>query len=41
IKPYIDREFSFDEISEAHSYVESGHKTGNVVINVNQEWERG
>ncbi|MDR9367235.1 MAG: NAD(P)-dependent alcohol dehydrogenase [Balneolaceae bacterium] len=36
IKPYIDREYPFEEISEAHSYVESGHKTGNVVINVNQ-----
>lgn len=36
IKAYIDREFSFDEIAEAHSYVEDGHKTGNVIINVNQ-----
>lgn len=41
IKPYIDRKYSFDEISEAHSYVDSGHKTGSVVININQEWERG
>lgn len=36
IKAFIDREFSFDEIPEAHSYVEGGHKTGNVIINVNQ-----
>lgn len=41
IKAVIDREFSFDEIADAHSYVDSGHKTGNVVINVNQELERG
>jgi NADPH:quinone reductase-like Zn-dependent oxidoreductase len=36
IKAIIDREFSFDEIADAHSYVETGHKSGNVVINVNQ-----
>lgn len=35
IKAFIDREFSFDEIAEAHTYVEAGHKTGNVIINVN------
>ncbi|MCR9253720.1 MAG: NAD(P)-dependent alcohol dehydrogenase [bacterium] len=32
IQPVIDRVFSLDQIIEAHSYVESGHKTGNVVI---------
>lgn len=36
IKAVIDREFSFDDVAEAHSYVEAGHKSGNVVINVNQ-----
>lgn len=36
IKAFIDREYSFDEISKAHFYVDSGHKTGSVVINVNQ-----
>ena len=36
IKAFIDREYSFDEISKAHSYVDRGHKTGSVVINVNQ-----
>lgn len=33
-KPVIDREYSFDEISEAYEYVNAGLKTGNVVINV-------
>lgn len=34
IKPVIDRSYSFDQIPDAHSYVEKGHKKGNVVIKI-------
>ncbi|MBP9190823.1 MAG: NAD(P)-dependent alcohol dehydrogenase [Chitinophagales bacterium] len=33
-KPVIDRHFPLDNIMEAHTYVESGQKTGNVIIDI-------
>jgi NADPH:quinone reductase-like Zn-dependent oxidoreductase len=32
LKTVIDREYSLNEIQAAHSYVEKGHKMGNVVV---------
>ncbi len=31
-KPVIDRQYRFDQIVEAHQYVDAGHKRGNVVV---------
>ena len=36
IKPVTDRVYAFDQIVEAHGYVESGHKKGNVAVTVNE-----
>jgi NADPH:quinone reductase-like Zn-dependent oxidoreductase len=33
-KPLIDRHYSLTQIVEAYNYVESGHKTGNVIITI-------
>lgn len=35
IKPVTDRTYEFEQIIEAHKYVEMGHKRGNVAITVN------
>ena len=36
IRPINDRCYSFEQIVEAHRYVEAGHKKGNVAITVNR-----
>jgi alcohol dehydrogenase len=34
IRPVIDRTYALDDIVEAHTYVDMGHKRGNVVVTV-------
>lgn len=37
IKPVIDRCYSFEQIPDAHRYVEQKHKKGNVVVTVSRD----
>lgn len=37
LQAVIDRTYNFDEIAEAHRYVDTGRKKGNVVVRVNGE----
>ncbi len=37
LRPVIDRTYQMEEIADAHSYVEKGHKKGNVVIAVSHD----
>lgn len=34
LKPVTDKTYSFDEIVDAHRYVDNGHKKGSVVVTV-------
>jgi NADPH:quinone reductase-like Zn-dependent oxidoreductase len=34
LRPVIDRVFTFEQIAEAHRYVEAGHKIGSVVVSL-------
>jgi NADPH:quinone reductase-like Zn-dependent oxidoreductase len=35
-RPVVDRVYSLDEVADAHRYVDTGHKTGSVVVTLEQ-----
>jgi NADPH:quinone reductase-like Zn-dependent oxidoreductase len=37
LRPIIDKIYAIEEIREAHSYVDQGHKRGNVVVQIINE----
>ena len=37
LKPVVDKSFPFENLIEAHQFVEAGHKKGNVTIRLEQE----
>ncbi|WP_010491788.1 zinc-binding dehydrogenase [Paenibacillus elgii] len=39
LKPVIDRSYSFEQMADAHRYVEIGHKKGDVAIKVGHNRE--
>nr|WP_269767983.1 zinc-binding dehydrogenase [Caballeronia hypogeia] len=34
LRPVIDRTFGFDEIAEAHRYMEAGNQIGKIVVTI-------
>ncbi len=40
LKPVVDREYPLTELVEAHRYVDTGRKAGNVIINISNAHEK-